>query len=87
MDLGLVVVFLMACLIGYEDKPHSSFSWREDRRHIMGLTVGWHKPHVASGDTDEGRHVAMASDGGRVPRGAVPYKENMDDKTMGFPCF
>ena len=39
---------------------------------------------MASGDTDEGRDVSMASDGAKVPLGDVPDKENQYDQDWGF---
>ena len=77
----------MTCRISDEYKLHWSHGRGEDRRHIIGLTVCRLETHVTGGDMGEGRHVAMASDGGKAPWGVFPDRENENDREWGLAAF
>jgi hypothetical protein len=73
MDLVVTDECLPTLVVGDEEKFYRSFSRGEDKRGLVGLFVCENKPHVSRRDPDEGRHVVVAANCGRVPRCVLPY--------------
>ena len=48
----------------------------ENKSGLVGLFVCGNKPHVFRRDPDEGRHVLVAANCGRVPRCVLPDRED-----------
>ena len=69
---------LPTLVVGDEDKLHRPFRRVEDICGIVGLCVCGDKPHVPRWDPDEGRHVVVAANCGRVPRCVLPDWEDQD---------
>jgi len=58
--------------VGDEDKFYQLLRKGEDMCGLFGLFVCGEKPHVPRRDPDEGRHVVVAANCGRVPRRVLP---------------
>jgi hypothetical protein len=74
-----------ALLIEDYYKLHRPLSRREVRCHVVGLTAGRHKVHVAIRNANEGRHVAMAPDRGRVRPWSVVL-DRADENCQEWSC-
>jgi hypothetical protein len=83
----MVEVRFSTCFIGDENKLHHPLSRGDGRHHVFGSTVCRYKVHVTRRDANEGRHVVVAPDGGRVPWGVVPYWEDKGDLKGGLAAF
>jgi hypothetical protein len=73
MDPVVEDEFLPTFGVEDEDKFHRSFRRGEDKCGLVGLFVYGNKPHVPRRDPDEGRHVAVAANCGKVLRCVLPY--------------
>ena len=69
--------------VGDEDKFLRPSRKREDRCGLVGLFVCGVKPHVPRRDQDEGRHVVVAANCGRVPRCVLQDLEEQGHQKMG----
>ncbi len=69
VSVGPVLTYkcLPTLVVGDKDEFHWPFRGGEDWVGPVGLFMSGDKPHVPLRDPDEGRHVVMAADGGRVP--------------------
>jgi hypothetical protein len=66
-----------------EDKFHRPFRKGEDKHGLVGLFVYMNKPHVPCRDPDEGRHVGVAANCGRVSRCILLDWEDQDHQKRG----
>ena len=69
---------LSTFLVGDKDEFYRPFRGEEDGVGLVGLPVSGDKPHVSFRDPDEGRHVVVAANCGRVTRGVIPYGKYQD---------
>ena len=83
--LNSVVAYksLPTFFVGDKDEFHKPSRGGEDRVGLVGLLVRGDKPHVPRRNPDEGRHVVVAADCGRVPRDVLPDREYQDQKEGG----
>jgi hypothetical protein len=66
--------------IGDEDEFYRPFRQGEEKSGLFELYVSGNKPHVSHRDPDEGRHVVVAENCGRVPRCVIQDRESQDPK-------
>jgi len=78
MDPVVADKYLPTLVVGDEDKFYRSFRRGEDRCGLVGLFVCGNKPHVSRRDPDEGRHVVVVTNYGRVPRCVLLDWEDQD---------
>ena len=64
--------------VGDKDQFHWPFRGEEDWVGPVGLFVSGDKPNVPLRDPDEGRHVVVVADCGRVPWCAILDREYED---------
>jgi hypothetical protein len=83
MDLVVADKCLTAHGIGDEDEFYWPFHRGEDRSGLVGLFVCGNIPHVSRRDPDEGGHVVVAVNCGRVPRYVLPNREDQDHQKKG----
>ena len=76
--MGPADTYLSTLGVGDEDDFHRPFSRGEDMYGLVGLVVRENKPHVPRKDPDEGRHVVVAANFGRVSLCVLPYREDQD---------
>ncbi len=80
IDPVVVDIFLTTLGIVDEDEFYRPFLRGEDKSDLVRLVVCGNKPHVPRWDPDEGRHIVMAANCGRVPRCVLPAREEKDHK-------
>jgi hypothetical protein len=68
LDPVVTEKFLPTLAVGDKNEFHRPFRGGEDRVGFVGLLASGDKPHVPRRDPDEGRHVVVAADRGRIPR-------------------
>ena len=69
---------LPALFVCDKDDFHRPLRGGEDWVGLVGLLVRRDKTHVPRRDPDEGRHVVVAANCGRAPRGVFLDRENQD---------
>ena len=69
--------------IGDENEFYRPFRRGEDKSGLVGLFVCGNNPHVPHRDPDEGRHVVVAANRGRVPRCVLPDREDQEHQERG----
>ncbi len=78
LDPVMADKYLPTLFVGDKDEFNRPFRGGEDWVGLVGLLVSGDKTHVPRRDPDEGRHIVVAANCGRVPRGVLPYGEYQD---------
>ncbi len=78
MDPVVADKCLPTFLVGDKVEFYRPFRGQEAGVGLVGLLVSGNKPHVSFRDPDEGRHVVVAANCGRVPRGVIPDGKYQD---------
>ena len=78
MDPFVADKCLSTLCVGDEHKFHRPFCRGEDRWGLVGLIVCGNKPHGSRQAPDEGRHIVVTANSGRVLRCVLPYREDED---------
>ena len=73
---------LPTLVVGDKDIFHRPFRRGEGKCGLVGLFMCRNKQHVARRDPDEGRHVVVAANCGRIPRCVLPYWEDQTTPKM-----